>query len=87
MKELLKHLNELDAHIKYLNHDIKNHMKPGEKRATGAIKNVTSLGVKNAQAIISVIGTDMGRFPMDGHISSLAGLCPGDNESAKKRRS
>ena len=29
----------------------------------------------------------MGRFPTDAHISSWAGLCPGDNESAKKRRS
>ena len=33
----------------------------------------------------SVIGTDMERFPTDSHISSWAGLCPGDNESAKTR--
>lgn len=38
------------------------------------------------QAIISVIGTDMERFPTDSHISSWAGLCPGDNESARKRK-
>lgn len=29
----------------------------------------------------------MSRFPTDRHISSWAGLCPGDNESAKKRKS
>jgi len=29
----------------------------------------------------------MSRFPTDAHISSRAGLCPGDNESAKKRKS
>lgn len=29
----------------------------------------------------------MERFPTDKHISSWAGLCPGDNESAKKRKS
>ncbi len=45
------------------------------------------IGVTSVQAVISVIGTDMGRFPTDAHISSWAGLCPGDNESAKKRRS
>ncbi len=28
----------------------------------------------------------MSRFPTDNNISSWAGLCPGDNESAKKRR-
>ena len=29
----------------------------------------------------------MSRFPTDAHISSWAGLCPGNNESAKKRYS
>ena len=29
----------------------------------------------------------MARFPTDRHISSWAGLCPGDHESAKKRKS
>lgn len=87
MKELLKHVDELDAHIEHLNQEIDNHMKPDEKRAVNAIKDVTGVGVKSAQAVISVIGTDMERFPTDAHISSWSGLCPGDNESARKRRS
>ena len=62
-------------------------MKPEEKQASQAIQDVTGIGNTSAQAIISVIGTDMSRFPTDAHISSWAGLCPGDNESAKKRRS
>lgn len=41
----------------------------------------------SAKAVISVIGTDMGRFPDDAHIASWVGLCPGDNESAGKRKS
>lgn len=86
MKELLKHVDELDAHIEHLNDDIDSHMKPDEKQAVDAIKDVTGLGITSAQAIISVIGTDMSRFPTDAHISSWAGLCPGNNESAKKRR-
>lgn len=87
MRELLAHVDELDAHIRHLDDDIDSHMKQEEKRAVDAIRPVTGLGVKSAQAVISVIGTDMGRFPTDAHISSWAGLCPGDNESAKKRRS
>lgn len=39
-----------------------------------------------AQVIISEIGIDMRRFPTVGHLISWAGLCPGNNESAGKRR-
>jgi len=87
MKELLKHLDELNAHIKNLDDEIDNFMKPEEKQASEAIQDITGIAGTSAQAIISVIGTDMGRFPSDRHISSWAGLCPGDNESAKKRKS
>ena len=87
MRILLDHLDELNTHIKVLDDDIDNFMKPEEKEASCAIRDVTGIGNTSAQAVISVIGTDMGRFPDEGHLSSWAGLCPGDNESAKKRRS
>lgn len=86
MRILLDHLDELNAHISELDDDIDRFMKPEEKKASAAIQGVTGIGNASAQAVISVIGTDMGRFPTDRHISSWAGLCPGDNESAKKRR-
>ena len=87
MKELLSHLDELNIHIRNLDDEIDNFMKPEEKQAVEAIREVTGIGNTSAQAIISVIGTDMDRFPTDAHISSWAGLCPGDNESAGKRKS
>ena len=83
MKEVLTHLDELNIHIKNLDDEIDNFMKPEEKQASKAIQDVTGIGITSAQAIISVIGSDMERFPSDRHISSWAGLCPGDNESAK----
>ena len=87
MRILLSHLDELNAHISELNHDIDNFMKPEEKQASAVIQDIPGIAETSAQAIISVIGTDMGRFPTDKNIASWAGLCPGDNESAKKRRS
>ena len=84
MKELLNHLNELNVHIKNLDDEIDNFMKPEEKQASKVIQDVTGIGNTSAQAIISVIETDMSRFPSDRHISSWSGLCPGDNESAKR---
>jgi transposase len=40
-----------------------------------------------APAILSEIGPDMSRFPTAGHLIAWAGLCPGKNESAGKRKS
>lgn len=87
MKELLSHLDELNVHIKNLDNEIDNFMKPEEKQAVRDIQDVTGIGNTSAQTIISVIGTDMSRFKTDAHISSWAGLCPGNNESAGRRKS
>ena len=87
MKELLSHLDELNIHIKNLDDEIDHHMKPKEKQAVEAIKEITGIANISAQTIIAIIGTDMSRFPTDAHLSSWAGLCPGNNESAGKRRS
>ena len=87
MKELISHIDELDKHIENLNEQIDDHMNLDEKKAVNEIKKVTGIGEDGAKAIVAVIGTDMDRFPTDAHLASWAGLCPGNNESAKKRRS
>ena len=40
----------------------------------------------SAITIISEIGRNMSRFPTAGHLIAWAGLCPGQNESAGKRK-
>ena len=40
-----------------------------------------------AQIIVSEIGVDMNQFASDKQLASWAGMCPGNNESAGKRRS
>ena len=62
-------------------------MTEEQQKAADKITQVTGIGHTSAQAIISVIGSDMSRFPSDASISKWAGLCPGNNESAKKRGS
>lgn len=42
---------------------------------------------RTAEAVAAEIGTDMGRFPTEGHLSAWAGMCPGNDESAGRRRS
>jgi hypothetical protein len=41
---------------------------------------------KTAEATIAEIGLDMERFPTHRHLASWAGLCPGNHESAGKRK-
>ena len=87
MRVMLKHIDELAAHIKELDDDIDRHMKDDEKVAAAQIQEITGIGNTSAEVVISVIGTDMSRFPTGAHLASWAGLCPGNNESAKKRKS
>ena len=87
MKELLSHLDELNEHIQNLDDDIDRFMKQEDQDAALAIQEIPGIAANSAQVIISVIGNDMSRFPSDRHISKWAGLCPGNNESASKRKS
>lgn len=55
--------------------------------AISFLKEVCGTDVVAAQALLSEIGTDMSRFPSAEHLSSWAGMCPGNHESAGKRKS
>ena len=47
---------------------------------------IPGVGPLSALTILSEIGRDMSRFATAGHLVAWAGLCPGQNESAGKRR-
>ncbi len=51
------------------------------------LSTVPGVSTVAAPAILSEIGPDMSRFPTAGHLVAWAGLCPGKNESAGKRKS
>lgn len=50
------------------------------------LTSIPGVGERVAAVIVSEIGVDMGRFPTAGHLAAWAGLAPGNNESAGKRR-
>ncbi len=51
------------------------------------LDTVTGIDVRTAQGILAEIGADMGVFTTAARLSSWAGICPGNNESAGKRKS
>lgn len=53
----------------------------------GLLSTVPGVSAVAAPAILSEIGADMSRFQTAGHLVAWSGLCPGQNESAGKRKS
>jgi transposase len=50
------------------------------------LTSIPGIGERDASVVVSEIGTDMARFPTAKHLAAWAGLAPGNNESAGKRR-
>jgi transposase len=50
------------------------------------LQTVPGVGKQSAAVIISEIGTQMDAFPSAGHLASWAGISPGNNESAGKKK-
>ena len=86
MKEVIKHIDELTERIKEMDNLIDEYMKDYEK-SKKKLEKMPGLGKRSAEIILAEIGQDMTRFPTSEHICSWAGVCPGNNESAGKRRS
>ena len=86
MKEVIKHIDELTERIKEMDALIDEYMKEYEKNKK-KLEKIPGIGKRSREIILAEIGQDMKRFPTAGHISSWAGVCPGNNESAGKRRS
>ena len=51
------------------------------------LSTMPGISALSATAILAETGTDMSHFPTAGHFVAWAGLCPGQNESAGKRKS
>ena len=55
--------------------------------AVALLESIPGVGVRTAQTIVAEIGVDRSRFPSAKHLASWAGVCPGNHESAGKRKS
>jgi transposase len=81
----LDHIDHLTEMITRLNTRIEELTVPFGMQLR-LLTTVPGIGDRVAEVIISEIGVDMSRFPTAAHLASWAGLCPGNYESAGKRR-
>jgi transposase len=50
------------------------------------LKKIPGLDTKTIENLLAEIGLDMSVFPSENHLASWAGMCPGNNESAGKKK-
>src|SRR3981189_2337149 len=92
----LRQWDNLDATIRAIDREVEariarmdKEVKAGEapfRDLIGLLCTIPGVSTLSATTILSEIGRDMSRFPTAGHLVAWAGLCPGQNESAGKRK-
>ena len=85
LKMLWKELDQKEELIAELDSKITEQTRPlaAEIERLDAIPGVDN---RVAEVLLAEVGPDMKPFPSDQHLSSWAGMCPGNEESAGKRR-
>ncbi|HEU5249566.1 MAG TPA: IS110 family transposase [Thermoanaerobaculia bacterium] len=90
LRELLARLDEVQGALSRVDEQIERQVAedpdPFVPKAAELIDTIPGIAQSIAQTIISEIGTEMAAFPSDAHLASWAGICPGNDESAGKRR-
>lgn len=57
------------------------------KPQAALLDSIPGIGADSTKTILSIIGTNISRFPTNQHLCSWAGVSPGNNECAGKRYS
>jgi len=82
----LENIQYLAGQIKKLDNEIRQKMVPFHEESK-LIQTLPGISEVSASAILAEVGIDMFQFPDEAHLCSWAGVCPGNNESAGKRKS
>jgi transposase len=84
---MLAHLDFLDEQIQRLTDAIAAELGPTGLAGVALAATITGVAARTAEVMVAEIGTDMRVFPTARHLASWASRCPGNDQSAGKRRS
>lgn len=85
LRQILDHIDYLDQTIIHLEEELDLRLRPFAD-TLARLQSAPGIQLRNAQTIAAAL-PDLSYFPSAHHLASWAGLCPGNNESAGKRRS
>ncbi len=87
LERLLDHVAHLEEQLAAFSARIEEALRPFVSDATfKVLDDVPGIDRETIENVVAEIGTDMSRFPTHGHLSSWTGMCPGNEESAGKRK-
>jgi transposase len=84
--QILAHIDFLDEAIDRLSDAIEEQIAPFAAQRD-LLMTIPGVRQRAAEVLIAEIGVDMTAFPTPKHLASWAGVCPGNDQSAGKRRS
>lgn len=82
----LRHLAYLEQEIANLDQEVASRMGPFDGQIQ-LVDTIPGIDVRAAQDILGEMGVNMSQFPTASHLASWAGVSPGNNKSAGKRKS
>lgn len=87
LRQLLDHLNHLDEQVGQFTARIEEILAPFlDKELEEKLRQIPGVDLTTIQNVVAEIGPDMAQFPTAAHLASWAGMCPGNEESAGKRK-
>jgi len=85
LKSMQKHIASLEAQIAEIDVEIEKYIKDFEKEIE-LLQTIPGVRKEGAIGIVAEIGVDMDVFPSEHHLASHSGMCPGNNQSAGKKK-
>ena len=81
----LAYIDAIDEIVAQVSSKIAERLRPAEAYIE-LLDAITGIGRPTAEVWLAEVGSDLERFPTHRHLASWAGMCPGNNESAGKRK-
>jgi transposase len=87
LDQLLRHLDHLDQQVMDFTDRIEKLLAPIlDKDLEKKLQEIPGVDRTTIENVVAEIGLDMSQFPTAEHLASWAGMCPGNEESAGKRK-